>query len=90
VHYFGDNMPISQNELANQNPWWQNKNAIEDDFKIKQFKASQIQYIHPLVKNKYKPFCNRSQVPGSPFPVIVVFHIFIDLLRIALNSSALI
>lgn len=49
-------MPISQQELANQNPWWQNKNAIEDDFKIKQFKDSQIHYVHPLVNGNYKPF----------------------------------
>jgi len=31
---------------------------------------------------------NRSQVPGSPFPVIVVFRIFINLLLTALNSGA--
>ena len=49
-------MPISQQELANQNPWWQNTNAINDDFKIKQFNESQVQYIHPLVTDDYAPF----------------------------------
>ena len=49
-------MPISQKELANQNPWWQNKDAIHDDFKIKQFNESQVQYFHPLVTQKYEPF----------------------------------
>jgi predicted AAA+ superfamily ATPase len=49
-------MPISQKELANQNPWWQNKNAINDDFKIKQFNESKVQYFHPLVTQQYKPF----------------------------------
>jgi predicted AAA+ superfamily ATPase len=54
--YFGDNMPISQKELANQNPWWQNKAAILDDYKIKQFDNSKIQYLHPLTGEKYQPF----------------------------------
>jgi predicted AAA+ superfamily ATPase len=49
-------MPISHQELAYQNPWWQNKNAIHDDFKIKQFKESQAQYIHPVVTDNYEPF----------------------------------
>ena len=49
-------MPISQKELANQNPWWQNKDAIHDDFKIKQFNESQVQYFHPLVTQNYEPF----------------------------------
>ena len=49
-------MPISQKELANQNPWWQNKNTINDDFKIKQFNESQLQYFHPLVTKEYKSF----------------------------------
>jgi len=49
-------MPIFQKELANQNPWWQNKDAIHEDFKIKQFNESQVQYFHPLVNRKYEPF----------------------------------
>lgn len=49
-------MPISQNEIANQNPWWQNKDAINDDHKIKQFNESQIQYHHPMITKDYVPF----------------------------------
>ena len=49
-------MPISQQELANQNPWWQNKNAIEDDFKIKQYDACQVRYLPPLVTENHEPF----------------------------------
>ncbi len=49
-------MPISQKEIANQNPWWQNRAAIQEDFKIKQFEESQIQYFHPLLSKKYEPF----------------------------------
>lgn len=49
-------MPISQQELANQNPWWQNRDAIYNDFKIKQFNESQVQYFHPIVYQKYEPF----------------------------------
>lgn len=49
-------MPISQNEIANQNPWWQNKDAINDDYKIKQFDESQIQYHHPMITKDYVPF----------------------------------
>lgn len=42
-------MPITQKELASQNPWWENACNIEGDPKIVEFRESRIQWIPPII-----------------------------------------